>query len=141
MVLAFFGGKLAAYTRIQYNSVICILIYNFLYLYTPGRSPAAPTHSIPPVDCCASPFLLFFGPRGVFWPSKADRRRRLANMTRRARGVTSVSPCSPPHPSYTTSYPLIVDLVFFCSFWTQKMGRQHLLAARRRQTTKFRIRE
>lgn len=55
--------------------------------------------------------LVFFYPGGCF--GKAARRCRLANIRRRAPGVTSVPPCSPLHPSHVASYRLIVVWFFF----------------------------
>ena len=88
--------------------VFVIYFITFLYLFIPARPPAAPTRPLPPVECCESPFLFFFYPGGVFRPSKAARHRRLSNMRRRARGITSMPPCSPPHPLHVAPCRLIV---------------------------------
>ena len=56
----------------QTNYIVKIMkfhkfVFDFItlfYFYAPGHPPAAPTRPLLPADCCVSPFLMFFGPRG-----------------------------------------------------------------------------
>ena len=102
--------------------VFVIYFITFWYLYIPARPPSAPTRPQPPVDCCENPFLLFFLPRGVFRPSKAARRHRLANIRRRAPGVTFRAPLKPPAPPTRRILPVDCCLSFSWSFVDPEEG-------------------